>query len=57
MSPLSNFRPNREEIEAEETRLLREMSVEESLRQYVALQREFEPWLQENDKPPSPLLG
>ena len=36
---------NWDEIEAEETRRLRQMTVEEGIREYLALRREFEPML------------
>ena len=36
-----------DEIEAEKTRLLRRMTVEESLDNFIALQRTFEPKLQQ----------
>ena len=36
-------------IEAEETRLLRALSIPAGIEQFLALQREFEPWLQETE--------
>lgn len=38
-----------DEVEAEETRLLRQMTVQESLRHLAALQRAFEPQLQQTE--------
>ena len=49
MKPLSQVRNGWTAIEAEETRLLRELTIEESVRQYLALQREFEHQLQETE--------
>jgi len=50
---MSNLRRIREvnwaEIEAEETRLLREMTVEQGICDYLALRREFQPMLQETE--------
>ncbi len=46
---LSRVRDGWQEIEAEETRLLRQMTVQESLRQLLALQRAFEPYLQQTE--------
>lgn len=40
---------NWEEVEAEEARLLQQMPIEESIREYLALQAEFEPMLSETD--------
>ncbi|MEK7327282.1 MAG: nucleotidyltransferase [Chloroflexota bacterium] len=49
----SNLRRIREvnwaEIEAEETRLLREMTVEQGIHDYLALRREFQPMLEETE--------
>lgn len=46
---LSRVRDGWDEIEAEETRLLRWMTVEESLDHFIALQRAFEPQLQQTE--------
>jgi len=46
---LSRVREGWDEIEAEETRLLRQMTVQESMRHYAALQRAFEPQLQQTE--------
>ena len=46
---LSRVRDGWDEIEAEETRLLRLMTVEESLDHFIALQRAFEPQLQQTE--------
>jgi hypothetical protein len=46
---LSQVRDGWDEVEMEETRLLRRMTVQESLRQYLELQRAFEPQLQETE--------
>jgi hypothetical protein len=46
---LSRVRDGWDEVEEMEARLLRQMTVEESLRQYLALQRAFEPQLQANE--------
>jgi len=46
---LNRVREGWDEIEAEETRLLRQMTVQESLRHYLALQRAFEPQLQQTE--------
>ena len=46
---LGRVRDGWDEIEAEETRLLRQMTVQESLRQFLALQRAFEPQLQQTE--------
>lgn len=50
MRPLSSLREGWEEIEAEETRLLRQMTIQESVARYLALQREFEPQLQATEE-------
>lgn len=42
---LTRIREGWDEVEEVEVRLLRQMTVEESLRQYLALQRAFEPQL------------
>jgi len=49
MKFLSQVREGWDEIEAEETRLLRQMTVQESLRHYLALQRAFEPQLRQTE--------
>ncbi len=49
MRDLSTLRDGWEEVEAFETQLLREMTLEQSLAAQVALQIEFEPQLQETD--------
>ncbi|RLC89320.1 MAG: hypothetical protein DRI77_15840 [Chloroflexi bacterium] len=49
MSELSRAREGWNEIEAEEIRLLRQMTVQESARHYLALQRAFEPQLQQTE--------
>jgi len=49
MSDLSHVREGWSEVEAEEARLLRQMTVQESLRHYLALQRAFEPQLQQTE--------
>jgi len=36
-------------VEAEEAHLLRKLTVKEGIHQFLALQREFEPWLQETE--------
>ena len=46
---LSRLRLGWEEVEAEEVRLLRLMTVEESLRDLLSLQRAFEPQLQRTE--------
>jgi len=46
---LSHMRDGWDEVEAEETRLLRQMTVQESLRHYLELQRAFEHQLQETE--------
>jgi len=47
MPDLSTVRDGWEAVEALETQLLREMTLEESLAAQIALQIEFEPQLQE----------
>lgn len=49
MNDLRQLRHGWEEVEAEETRLLKQMTIQESVADYLALQREFEPWLQETE--------
>lgn len=49
MRALSHIRDGWEAIEAEETRLLQEMSAAESLRHFLALQQEFAGWLEETE--------
>ncbi len=49
MNELRRLREGWAEVEAQETELLRALSVEQSIRQYLALQREFEPLLQETE--------
>lgn len=49
MGDLSRVREGWDEIEAEETRLLRQMTIQESLHHYLALQRAFEPQLQQTE--------
>ena len=49
MSELSRAREGWNEIEAEEIRLLHQMTVQESARHYLALQRAFEPQLQQTE--------
>lgn len=49
MRPLSHIRDGWEAIEAEETRLLREMSAAESLRHFLELQQDFAGWLDETE--------
>ncbi|MFQ6101786.1 MAG: hypothetical protein ACE5OS_11220 [Anaerolineae bacterium] len=46
---LSRVREGWDEIEAEETCLLRQMTVRESLHHYLELQRAFEPQLQQTE--------
>jgi len=50
MRPLSSLREGWDEIEAEETRRLRQMTVQETVAEYLALQREFEPQLQATEE-------
>lgn len=45
MRDLSRVREGWDEVEETETRLLRQMTTQESLRHYLALQRAFEPQL------------
>ncbi len=47
MQELSALRQDQDAFEAEETRLLQTMTVQESVRQWLALQRAFEPQLQQ----------
>ena len=47
MRELTALREGWEEIEAEETRLLRQMSIQESVRQWLRLQQAFEDQLQQ----------
>ena len=47
---LNRVRDGWDEVEAEETRLLRQMTVQESLRHYLALQQAFEPQLQQTEE-------
>ncbi len=47
MRELRTLREGWDTLEAEETRLLRRMTVHESIRQWLILQRTFEPQLQE----------
>ncbi|MBI4770679.1 MAG: hypothetical protein HY784_09815 [Chloroflexi bacterium] len=49
MRDLSTVRDGWEAVEAVETRLLREMTLREGLRDQIALQAEFEPQLQETE--------
>ena len=49
MAELTALRQDWEAIEAEETRLLQRMTVQESLRQWLMLQSAFEPQLQATD--------
>ncbi|UCF96855.1 MAG: hypothetical protein JSV89_17000 [Spirochaetaceae bacterium] len=46
---LRRLREGWEEVEAEETRLLREMTIEESFQQLLSLQSDFEPQLQRTE--------
>ena len=48
-SDLSRVRDGWQEVEAEERRLLSQMSIQDSLRQLLALQRAFEPHLQQTE--------
>ena len=50
MRDLSRVCDGWDEIEAEETRLLRQMTVQESLRHLLTLQRAFEPQLQQTEE-------
>ena len=47
MRELSSSREGWKEIQAIETRLLRRMTIQESLEQWLAMQQAFEPQLQE----------
>jgi hypothetical protein len=47
MRGLAALREGWEEVEVEETRLLRSMTVEDSIRQWLTLQRSFEAQLQQ----------
>ena len=47
MRELGALRQDRDAFEAEETRLLQSMTIQESVRQWLALQRAFEPQLQQ----------
>ncbi len=47
MRELSALRASQDAFEADETRLLQSMTVQESVRQWLALQRAFEPQLQQ----------
>lgn len=49
MNELRRLREGWAEVEAQETGLLRTLSVEQGIRQYLALQREFEPLLQQTE--------
>ncbi len=49
MDDLQRLRYGWDGMEAEETRLLRQLTVPESIAQFLALQTEFEPWLQETE--------
>lgn len=49
MEDLRRLREGWKDVEAQETQLLRALSVEQSVRQYLALQREFEPLLQQTE--------
>lgn len=46
---LSRVRDGWQEVEAEETRLLSLMTIQDSLRQLLALQQAFEPHLQQTE--------
>jgi hypothetical protein len=46
---ISRVRDGWDEIKAEETRLLRRMTVEESLEHFITLQRAFEPQLRQTE--------
>ena len=50
MKGLGRVRDGWDEVEAEETRLLRQMTVQEGLRHLLALQRAFEPQLQQTEE-------
>ena len=47
MQELSALRENQDAFEADETRLLQSMTIQESVHQWMALQRAFEPQLQQ----------
>ncbi len=47
MRELSVLRESQAAFEADETRLLQSMTIQESIRQWLALQRAFEPQLQQ----------
>lgn len=49
MGDLRRLREGWEDVEAQETQILRALSVEQSIRQYLALQREFEPLLRQTE--------
>lgn len=49
MKGLRSLRAGWEQVDAEETRLLRQMTVAESLRQLLLLQRTFEPQLRQTE--------
>lgn len=49
MNPLGRVREGWDEVEAEEIRLLRRMTVGESVQQFLALRREFAEWLSETE--------
>ena len=49
MRELRTLREGWDTLEADETRLLRQLTVHESVRQWLALQRAFEPQLQETE--------
>jgi len=50
MRELRTLREGWDALEADETRLLRRLTVHESIRQWLILQRTFEPQLQETAK-------
>lgn len=49
MDRLRYVRDGWDEVDAEHRRLLRQLTIAESVAQYVALQEEFEPWLQRTE--------
>jgi hypothetical protein len=49
MHELRALREGWDTLEADETRLLQQLTMHESVRQWLALQREFEPQLQETE--------
>lgn len=49
MNELRKLREGWAQVETQETELLRALSVAQSVRQYLALQREFEPLLQQTE--------